>query len=57
MQIINKKAKGVFGTYQVCKSSLSFFDDKRYKLDNGCFLIVWLIFIKIYWKIKLRLRL
>ena len=23
------------GTYNVCKISLSYFDDKRYKLDNG----------------------
>ena len=23
------------GTYDVCKTSLSYFDDKRYILDNG----------------------
>ena len=32
------------GTYDVCKISLSCFDDKRYVLDDG--VNSWLIFIK-----------
>ena len=34
------------GTYEVCKISLSCFDNNNYIIDDG--LIVWLIFIKIY---------
>ena len=32
-------------TYDICKTSLSCFDDKRYILNNG--INTWLIFIKI----------
>ena len=34
------------GTYDVCKISLSCFDDKRYILDDGINSLAWLIFIK-----------
>ena len=37
-----------FGTYDVCKISLSYFDDKRYIVDDG---ILYLIFTKIHVKL------